>query len=210
MFWVIFATHPPGTIMHVDVGVVAIQGDFEKHLASLRATGREGLTLSEVRTPEDLARVERVILPGGESTTVGLLMQRFGLGDALRQAAAEGMPVWGTCMGMILMAKEIEGRPEQYSLGILDVTVKRNAFGAQVHSFEDEVSVRALTDSAADFASMGVFIRAPIVTRLGDGVEAISSYEGKIVAVRQGRLLGTSFHPELTDDTRFHEAFLNL
>jgi len=194
----------------VNVGVVAIQGDFEKHLDSLRATGREGLNLSEVRTPEELAKVERVILPGGESTTVGLLMQRFGLGDALRRAASEGMPVWGTCMGMILMAKEIEGRPEQYSLGILDVTVRRNAFGAQVHSFEDEVSVQALKSGSGDFASMGVFIRAPIVTRLGDGVQAISEYEGKVVAVRQGRLLGTSFHPELTEDTRFHEAFLDL
>lgn len=194
----------------MNVGVVAIQGDFEKHLDSLRATGREGLNLSEVRTPEELAKVERVILPGGESTTVGLLMQRFGLGDALRRAASEGMPVWGTCMGMILMAKEIEGRPEQYSLGILDVTVRRNAFGAQVHSFEDEVSVRALKSGSEDFASMGVFIRAPIVTRLGDGVQAISEYEGKVVAVRQGRLLGTSFHPELTEDTRFHEAFLDL
>ncbi len=194
----------------MNVGVVAIQGDFEKHLDSLRATGREGLNLSEVRTPEELAKVERVILPGGESTTVGLLMQRFGLGDALRRAASEGMPVWGTCMGMILMAKEIEGRPEQYSLGILDVTVRRNAFGAQVHSFEDEVSVQALKSGSEDFASMGVFIRAPIVTRLGDGVQAISEYEGKVVAVRQGRLLGTSFHPELTEDTRFHEAFLDL
>ena len=194
----------------MNVGVVAIQGDFEKHLDSLRATGREGLNLSEVRTPEALANVERVILPGGESTTVGLLMQRFGLGDALRRAASEGMPVWGTCMGMILMAKEIEGRPEQYSLGILDVTVRRNAFGAQVHSFEDEVSVQALKSGSEDFASMGVFIRAPIVTRLGDGVQAISEYEGKVVAVRQGRLLGTSFHPELTEDTRFHEAFLDL
>lgn len=200
----------PGTIFSVNVGVVAIQGDFEKHLQSLRATGREGLSLYEVRTPEDLSKVERVILPGGESTTVGLLMQRFGLGDALRKAASEGMPVWGTCMGMILMAKEIEGRPEQYSLGILDVTVQRNAFGAQVHSFEDEVSVKALRAGSEDFASMGVFIRAPIVTRLGESVEAISTYDDKIVAVRQGRLLGTSYHPELTDDTRFHEAFLDL
>lgn len=194
----------------MNVGVVAVQGDFEKHLYSLRATGREGLNLTEVRTPEELAKVERVILPGGESTTVGLLMQRFGLGDALRQAASEGMPVWGTCMGMILMAKEIKGRPDQYSLGILDVTVRRNAFGAQVHSFEDEVSVKSLKDGSGDFASMGVFIRAPIVTRLGEGVEAISYYEEKVVAVRQGRLLGTSFHPELTEDIRFHEAFLDL
>ncbi len=187
------------------VGVVAIQGDFEKHIEALRQTEIPDLEIREVRVPEDLERVERIIIPGGESTTVGMLMQRFGLADAIRERAGDGMPVWGTCMGMILMSKEIEGRPNQYSLGLLDIAVQRNAFGAQVHSFEDEVQIEGM-----DTPVMGVFIRAPIVSRLGEAAKAIASYEGKIVAVRQGKLLGTSFHPELTDDTRLHRWFLDL
>jgi 5'-phosphate synthase pdxT subunit len=183
------------------VGVVAVQGDFEKHLASLRLVGA---TAREVRTPEDLADVDRVIIPGGESTTVGLLMERYGLGPALRERAAQGMPVWGTCMGMIMMAREIEGR-SQYTLDLLDITIRRNAFGAQVHSFEDEVTVRDMETPV-----VGVFIRAPIVTRLGEGVEELARYEEKVVAVRRGNLIGTSFHPELTDDTRMHKWFLSL
>lgn len=184
------------------VGVIALQGDFEKHLQAVSACGAEAV---EVRTPEDLATVERAILPGGESTTVGLLMQRFGLGDALKQRVAEGMPMWGTCMGMIMMSKDIEGRPGQYSLEMLDISVKRNAFGAQVFSFEDEVSIDGM-----DSHVLGVFIRAPIVTRVGEPVQVVGRYDEKIVAVRQGRLLGTSFHPELTEDRRLHQWFLTL
>lgn len=184
------------------VGVVAIQGDFEKHLDALRRADPSVIG-REVRTPEELAEVERLILPGGESTTVGLLMQRYGLGEAIQARAAQGMPIWGTCMGMIMMAKEIEGR-DQYSLDLLDVTVRRNAFGAQVHSFEDAVDLPSIGEVT------GVFIRAPIVTRCGEGVEPLARYDGQIVAVRQGRRLGTSFHPELTDDTRLHEWFLTL
>ena len=120
------------------VGVLAIQGDFAKHLEVLESLGAEGV---EVRTTEALQGVDRLIVPGGESTTVGLLMERFGLGDAIKRRAAEGMPIWGTCMGMIIMAKAVEGRPNQFSLGLLDITVRRNAFGAQVHSFEDSVRV---------------------------------------------------------------------
>ncbi len=186
------------------VGVVALQGDFEKHIEALRRTSPE-VDAVEVRTPEDLATVERAILPGGESTTVGLLMRRFGLGEALKQAAGEGKPIWGTCMGMIMLAKEIEGRPDQYSLGLLDMEVRRNAFGAQVHSFEAAVPVAGLDEPVT-----GVFIRAPIVTRLGPGVESLAEYQGQVVAVRQGNILGTSFHPELTDDTRLHRWFLGL
>jgi len=159
----------------------------------------------EIRTAEDMADVERVIIPGGESTTVGLLMQRFGLAEALQEAAKAGMPVWGTCMGMIMMARNVEGRPTQFTLNLLDIDVRRNAFGAQVHSFEDEVPLAGLNEPV-----MGVFIRAPIVTRIGDGVEEIGRYDGKVVAVRQGKRLGTSFHPELTDDIRMHKYFLSL
>lgn len=187
------------------VGVVAIQGDFEKHIEALRRCDIPDLEIREVRTPEDLEGVERVIIPGGESTTVGMLMQRFGLSEALKARAKEGMPVWGTCMGMILMADKIEGRPEQFSLGLLDVTVRRNAFGAQVHSFEDSVEMEGM-----DTPVTGVFIRAPIVTETRGEAKPISSYGGQVVAVRQGKLLGTSFHPELTDDIRLHQWFLGL
>ena len=186
------------------VGVIAIQGDFEKHKEALHRTGADGLEVKEVRTPEELALVERAILPGGESTTVGLLMQRYGLGDALVQAGREGMPLWGTCMGMIMLAAEIEDR-KQYSLGLLDITVRRNAFGAQVHSFEDEVSLEGL-----DKPVTGVFIRAPIVTRIGPDAKVLCEYHGKVVGVQQGKVIGTSFHPELTDDIRLHQWFLTL
>lgn len=187
------------------IGVVAIQGDYEKHIEAFRATGTDGLEVLEVRTGEDLAKVERAVIPGGESTTVGILMQRFGLGDALKRAGAEGMPIWGTCMGMIMMAKNVVGRPDQYTLDLLDIDVERNAFGAQVHSFEDSVVVKGMDEPV-----LGVFIRAPIVTRLGGGVEELSRYADRIVAVRSGKVLGTSFHPELTEDTRLHDWFLKL
>jgi pyridoxal 5'-phosphate synthase pdxT subunit len=187
------------------VGVVAIQGDFERHIRALRNTGSVDLEIVEVRTPEQLAQVERVILPGGESTTVGLLMQRFGLGPALVEAGKSGMPIWGTCMGMILMAHVIEGRPTQYTLDLLDIDVRRNAFGAQVNSFEDVVTIVGL-----DAPVTGVFIRAPIVTRWGADVEVLGRYGDKVVAVKQGSLLGTSFHPEMTDDASLHQFFLDL
>ncbi|HWA83574.1 MAG TPA: pyridoxal 5'-phosphate synthase glutaminase subunit PdxT [Fimbriimonadaceae bacterium] len=183
------------------VAVVAIQGDFEKHIETIERCGGEAI---QVRTAEGLENTDRVIIPGGESTTVGLLMERFGLGSAIRERAAAGMPVWGTCMGMILMAHEIEGR-DQYTLDLLDITIRRNAFGAQVHSFEDEVRIAGLAEPVT-----GVFIRAPIVSRLGPGVEKLGEYEGQVVAVRQGNLIGTSFHPELTEDTRMHAWFLGL
>jgi 5'-phosphate synthase pdxT subunit len=183
-------------------GVVAIQGDFEKHLRALRASHADGV---EVRTPEELARVDRLIIPGGESSTVGLLMRRFGLGDAILERAGQGMPIWGTCMGMIMMARDVLGRPHQYTLDLLDIQVERNAFGAQVHSFEDSVEIAGLDEPV-----LGVFIRAPVVTALGTGVSTLAVYKGRVVAVRQGNRVGTSFHPELTDDTRFHEWFLAL
>jgi pyridoxal 5'-phosphate synthase pdxT subunit len=185
------------------VGVVAIQGDFEKHIESLVRCGVAPEQIVELRAGEDLSGVNRVIIPGGESTTVGLLMQRYGLGEALQAAAENGMPIWGTCMGMILMARSVVGR-SQYTLNLLDIEVERNAFGAQVHSFEDSVLVEGIGAPVT-----GVFIRAPIVTDPGSAVP-IARYQGKIVAVLQGKCLGTSFHPELTDDTQLHEFFLRL
>lgn len=185
------------------VGVLAVQGDYAKHIETLERCNSK-VCCREIRTPEELSEVDRLIIPGGESTTVGLLLERYGLGKAIQKAASGGMPIWGTCMGMILMAKEVEDR-KQYTLNLLDIRVKRNAFGAQIHSFEDEVVVAGL-----DRPVTAVFIRAPIVTRLGEKVEQIATYEGKIVAVRQGNLVGTSFHPELTDDDRFHRWFMML
>ncbi|HZH97432.1 MAG TPA: pyridoxal 5'-phosphate synthase glutaminase subunit PdxT [Fimbriimonadaceae bacterium] len=185
------------------VGVLAVQGDFEKHMSAL-SRADASVDALEVRTAEDLKKVDRLVIPGGESTTVGLLLERYGLGDAIRARAQEGIPIWGTCMGMILMASEIENR-EQYTLGILDITVRRNAFGAQVHSFEDEVEVQGIGEPVT-----GVFIRAPVVSRLGDGVQEIARYCDAVVAVRSGSILGTSFHPELTDDVRLHQFFLSL
>ncbi|MBS1721338.1 MAG: pyridoxal 5'-phosphate synthase glutaminase subunit PdxT [Armatimonadetes bacterium] len=186
------------------IGVLAVQGDFEKHLEAFVRAGVAPSDLREVRVQEDLDAVDRLVIPGGESTTVGLLLQRFGLGEAIQARAQDGMPIWGTCMGMIMLANRVEGR-DQWTLGLLDITVKRNAFGAQVHSFEDAVEVKGLDEPV-----MGVFIRAPIVTAYGSGVDVLSTYEDKVVAVRQGHLLGTSFHPELTTDTRLHEWFLTF
>ena len=186
------------------VGVVAVQGDFERHMEAFYRAGVPRDQLRTIKTPEQLEGVGRLVIPGGESTTVGLLMQRFGLGDALVAFARAGKPMWGTCMGMIMMAARVEDR-KQYSLGVLDITVRRNAFGAQVHSFEDEVDFPTLKRTVT-----GVFIRAPIVVDCGESVEPLASYQDKVVAVRQGNLFGTSFHPELTDDTSLHSWFLGL
>ena len=158
----------------------------------------------EVRTVQDLSLCDRLIIPGGESTTLNILLKLAGLGEAIQDRAREGMPIWGTCMGMILMASQIEDR-EQGSLGLLDITVRRNAFGAQVHSFEAKGEMTGFEAPVS-----GVFIRSPIVTRCGTNVEAIGEFEDKTVAVRADNLLGTSFHPELTDDVRLHSWFLSF
>jgi 5'-phosphate synthase pdxT subunit len=185
------------------IGVLAIQGDFEKHLDAVRRAD-PSVEACEIRTPDELATTDRLIIPGGESTTVGLLLKRFGLGEAIRERALGGMPIWGTCKGMILLARDVEGR-DQYRLGLLDVTVVRNAFGAQIHSFEDTVAFVGV-----DHPVTGVFIRAPGVSEVGAGVEVLSRYQDRIVAVRAGRVVGTSFHPELTDDLSVHRWFMNL
>ena len=182
------------------VGVLAVQGDYAKHMEVL---GRIGAPAQEVRTVEDLDQVDRLIIPGGESTTVGLLLQRFGLGEEIVRRAGSGMPVWGTCMGLILLAREVEGR-DQWTLGLLDVKVRRNAFGSQVNSFEDSVEIDGWEELA-----LGVFIRAPVVVDHGPEVEAFARYQGQIVGVRQGTIIGTSFHPELTSDTRIHQEFVS-
>jgi 5'-phosphate synthase pdxT subunit len=187
------------------VGVLGIQGDFIKHVEALQKSGVDRKEIVIVRTHQDLEIVDRLIIPGGESTTVGMLLRRYQLGDAIIARAERGMPIWGTCMGMILMSREILDHPHQYCLKLLDIKVRRNAFGRQINSFEDALNIEGF-----DRPVVGVFIRAPIVEEVGSSVQAIATYNGKIVAVRQGHLLGTSFHSELTEDSKVHEFFMSF
>jgi 5'-phosphate synthase pdxT subunit len=176
--------------------VLALQGDVEEHLAAVERAGATGVP---VRTREELESVDALILPGGESTTVGRLLTRFDLMEPLRHRAEEGMPLFGTCTGLILMAREIRDS-DQPRLGLLDVEVERNAFGRQLDSFETDLSIPALGDPPM----RAVFIRAPRVTRVGPGVEVLATVPEGAVLVRQGNLLGCAFHPELTEDARLH------
>jgi 5'-phosphate synthase pdxT subunit len=185
------------------VGVLALQGDFREHLAVLQGLGAEAVP---VRRPEELATVEGLVIPGGESSVMDKLSRAFGLADPLKEAIASGMPVYGTCAGLIMLADRIvDGIAGQQSLGGLDVAVRRNAFGSQVDSFETDLDVPAVGDEPMH----AVFIRAPIVEEVGEGATVLARVpDGRVVAVEQGNLLGTSFHPEITGDTRFHEYFL--
>jgi len=184
------------------IGVLALQGDVPEHIKALQGCG---CSPSEVKSPPDLEGLQGLILPGGESTTQGKLLVNFGLLEPITQAAHRGLPLWGTCAGMILMAKEIVGS-EQPLLGVMDVVVRRNAFGRQVDSFESPLVVKGLPGGPF----RGVFIRAPYVDSVGPQVEVLSEFEGRPVFVRQGHLLASAFHPELTDDLRIHEYFLSI
>ena len=185
------------------VGVLALQGDFAEHVKSLETIGAEP---TEVRLPEDLADVDALIIPGGESTTIARLMDVFGLANAIKGRVRDGMPTWGTCAGMIVLAKSlVEDRPEP--LGLMDIRVQRNAYGRQIDSFETEIPVPALGEDSF----RAVFIRAPAIEEIGPGVEPLARLEdGRVVAAREGNLLVTAFHPELTSDTRFHAYFLGM
>lgn len=185
------------------IGVLALQGDFQEHLQVLERLKAEG---REVRLPRELEGLDGVIIPGGESTTISQLMADFALLEPLRKLVAEGLPLLGTCAGLIVMArKATDLAPE--TLRVMDIEVKRNAFGRQVDSFETELAIPALGD--APFPA--VFIRAPIIERLGPGVEALARLpEGWPVAIRQKNLLACAFHPELSRDLRLHAYFLNM
>jgi 5'-phosphate synthase pdxT subunit len=187
------------------IGVLAYQGDVREHLRALAEIGADAV---EVRTLADLDRVDGLVVPGGESTVIGKLAARFGLLEPLRERARAGLPVFGTCAGMILLADRItDGIEGQQTFGGLDVTVRRNAFGSQVDSFEVDLDVAALGEPPVH----AVFIRAPLVEEAGDGVERLATLDdGRVVAVRQGSLLGTSFHPEVTGEQRFHALFLDM
>jgi 5'-phosphate synthase pdxT subunit len=189
------------------VGVLALQGDVAEHLRALAAVGARPST---VRRERELREVDGLVIPGGESTTMSRLAVTFELLEPLRKAVVDGLPVYGTCAGMIMLADELlDGRPDQQTLGGIDMTVRRNAFGRQVDSFETDVTIEALGEQPF----RGVFIRAPWVERVGEGVDVLATLEhgplaGTIVAVRQRTLLATSFHPELTGDTRLHRWFV--
>jgi len=187
------------------VGILALQGAFIEHEQVLHLLGVETV---EVRLPAHLEGLDGLIIPGGESTTIGQMARRWGLLEPIREFARSGRPLWGTCAGMILMAKEIvDGAPGQPLLGLLDVAVRRNAFGRQVDSFEADLEILVLGEEPFH----AVFIRAPTIERVGEGVEVLARLEdGGVVAVRQGNLLATAFHPELTEDDRFHRYFIGL
>jgi 5'-phosphate synthase pdxT subunit len=185
------------------VGVLALQGDVSEHVAVLRSLEVE---VSLVRRPEELAAVDGLVIPGGESSVIDKLSRAFAMREPIIAARKAGMPMYGTCAGLILLADDIvDGIEGQQTFGGLDVVVRRNAFGSQVDSFETELIVPAFDDQSVH----AVFIRAPLVEQVGERAEVVASLDdGRVVAVRQGALLGTSFHPEVTGETRFHELFL--
>jgi 5'-phosphate synthase pdxT subunit len=189
------------------IGVLALQGDFREHCGMLRNLGVEA---REVRLPEHLVGLDGLIIPGGESTTMGKIAHAYGLIEPIRALAGVGTPIWGTCAGMILLAQDIGAEPPH--LGLMPITVKRNAFGRQIASFEIDLEVPALAsldgvDAVRPYHA--IFIRAPLITAVGAGVETLARLpDGTIVAARIRNLLATSFHPELTQDMRFHALFL--
>ncbi|ACO46066.1 pyridoxal 5'-phosphate synthase glutaminase subunit PdxT [Deinococcus deserti] len=189
------------------IGVLAVQGAFREHRQRLEGLGAE---VREVRLPADLEGLDALVMPGGESTSMARLLSDFGLWSPLRDFHASGGAVWGTCAGAILLAREVEGAPPQFgghqdSLGLLDVNVRRNAFGRQVDSFSVPLKVDGL-----ETPFEALFIRAPVLTDLGPDVQPLAEHAGQVVMVRQGRVLASAFHPELTLDPRIHALFLDL
>ena len=184
------------------VGVLALQGASALHLEALRALGAEAV---EVRTPDELAGVDALVLPGGESTTISMMLDRNDLFAPLASRLADGLPAFGTCAGMILLADGVlDGRSDQHSFAAIDVDVRRNAFGRQVDSFEADLEVEGL--EGGPFPA--VFIRAPVIERAGEGVEVLAEVDGRPVLCRQGPVMVAAFHPELSDDLRLHRSFL--
>lgn len=188
------------------IGVLALQGAFREHKQTLE---RLNIQVAEVRLPRDLAGLSGLIIPGGESTTMGKLMVDYELLEPIREFSSSGGAIWGTCAGAILLATQIEGVPPQFgtqpSLELMNIKVRRNAFGRQVDSFETPLEVKGL-----ETPFNAVFIRAPVIEEVGQGVEVLSKANGEIVLAKQGKLLASSFHPELTGDSRLHELFLGM
>ncbi|MDQ6932210.1 MAG: pyridoxal 5'-phosphate synthase glutaminase subunit PdxT [Candidatus Eremiobacteraeota bacterium] len=185
-----------------NVGVLALQGDVNEHLAALEQSGARAFP---VKTPSELERVDGLVIPGGESTTVMKLLERVGLAQSIRSRSRDGMPVWGTCMGMIVTARDVCALP-QPTLDLIDISVRRNAFGRQIASSEVTLPIPALGETPFP----GIFIRAPWVERAGRQVRVLASLDGHGVLVRQNNVLGSAFHPELTSDRRLHEYFIAM
>jgi 5'-phosphate synthase pdxT subunit len=185
------------------IGVLALQGDFAEHIEALRRLGVEAV---EVRLPRDLAAVDALIIPGGESTTIARLLDIYELREPIARLGGEGLPIWGTCAGAIVLARDAADL-DRPSLGLMDITVRRNAFGRQVDSFEADIDIAGLPDGPFH----AIFIRAPVIERAGAAVEVLATLaDGTIVAAREGALLATAFHPELTGDARFHRLLAGL
>ncbi len=190
--------------MTAPVGVLSLQGDYREHISVLRSLGAEVIP---VRRAEDLEKVAGLVIPGGESSVMDKLSRLFGLAEPLKAAISSGLPVYGTCAGLIMLSNTVLDAIEgQQSLGGLDIDVRRNAFGSQTSSFETDLDIPTVGEEPMH----AVFIRAPVVERVGEDVTVVSALDdGRVVAVEQGNLLGTSFHPEMTGDTRFHQYFLD-
>lgn len=182
------------------IGVLALQGAVAEHIRSIGKAGAEGVA---VKRTEQLQEVQGLIIPGGESTTIGKLMRKYGFVDAIRQFSEQGKPIFGTCAGLIVLAERIEG--EEAHLGLMNMTVARNAFGRQRESFETDLPVKGI-----DEPIRAVFIRAPLIKEVGPNVDVLSTYNGEIVTARQGHLLASSYHPELTEDPRLHQYFADM
>lgn len=184
------------------IGILGFQGAYLEHQHHISAIGHEPV---DVRYAEQLAEIDGIILPGGESTTMGKLLNTTGMMEPLRKRIQEGMPVWGTCAGMILLAKELVNDPVRH-LAVMDIAVKRNAYGTQIDSFNVNVIIPEVSEKPVPL----VFIRAPYITEVRGNVKVLCEVDGNIVAAREGNMLATSFHPELTDNTAFHEYFVNM
>jgi len=185
----------------MNIGVLALQGAVAEHIRGIELAGGKGVAVKKV---EQLAEVDGLIIPGGESTTIGKLMRKYDFIDAIRDYAGQGKPVFGTCAGLIVLANKLEGGEEPH-LRLMDMTVARNAFGRQRESFETDLDVKGI-----ETPLRAVFIRAPLIKEVGEKVDVLSVYNGEIVTARQGNLLAASYHPELTDDYRLHEYFIEM
>jgi len=185
------------------VGVLGVQGSVKEHMDKLKLI--KGIEAVEAKDKDTLLTLDALIIPGGESTAIGKILVDFGLKDAILKLNERKVPIWGTCAGMILMAKHIVN-DERRHLGIMDITVRRNAYGSQINSFKTRLIIPAVSENEIE----AVFIRAPYIESVGDGVRILAKYEGKIVAAQQDNLLATAFHPELTDDLSFYRYFLRL
>jgi len=182
------------------VGILALQGDVREHKRILTKLDVEPI---EVKLPQDLEDLDALIIPGGESTTIGMLMKKYKLDSKIKQKHKQGMPIYGTCAGAIVLAKEVIGS-KQPKLALVNISIKRNNYGRQIDSFEAELSIKDIGDFK------GIFIRSPVINRFYNGVETLSEHKNNPVMIKQDNILITTFHPELTNDTRIHEYFLNM